>query len=87
MIAVTSKTIATNDWWGKKDSNLRSHKTADLQLARRSFTRLTAAQDDPLPEMRNAEVRKVAGRAVRTEPPNLRQISADDVVPAVVPKI
>jgi hypothetical protein len=22
-----------NDWWGKKDSNLRSHKTADLQSA------------------------------------------------------
>jgi hypothetical protein len=23
---------ASEGWWGKKDSNLRSHKTADLQL-------------------------------------------------------
>jgi hypothetical protein len=24
---------AISNWWGKKDSNLRSHKTADLQSA------------------------------------------------------
>ncbi len=25
--------LASEGWWGKKDSNLRSHKTADLQSA------------------------------------------------------
>src|SRR3954452_15402132 len=25
--------VRGNGWWGKKDSNLRSHKTADLQSA------------------------------------------------------
>src|ERR1700742_3229832 len=25
--------FASEGWWGKKDSNLRSHKTADLQSA------------------------------------------------------
>jgi hypothetical protein len=28
-----AKTAAGSIWWGKKDSNLRSHKTADLQSA------------------------------------------------------
>ena len=35
--AATPKKLNNNDvkrsWWGRKDSNLRSHKTADLQSA------------------------------------------------------
>jgi hypothetical protein len=30
---ITSFYVAKSIWWGKKDSNLRSHKTADLQSA------------------------------------------------------
>ncbi len=28
-----TKLLIEESWWGKKDSNLRSHKTADLQSA------------------------------------------------------
>src|ERR1700730_6504410 len=46
--------LASEGWWGKKDSNLRSHKTADLQsspFATRDTPPLNSIEANP-PERR-----------------------------------
>ena len=45
-------------WWGRKDSNLRSHKTADLQSAPFA-TRDTSPQQHRNPTAETAEIRAI----------------------------
>src|SRR5216684_9160910 len=45
-------------WWGRKDSNLRSHKTADLQSAPFA-TRDTSPQQHRNPTAGTAEIRAI----------------------------